>query len=109
MRVVGLCWLISAAVACGNDHAEDVTWYETVAPMLAKHCVACHAPGGVAPFSLTDYESAKANATRMLDAIDSGTMPPFGARAEPDCAPRYPWLDDPRPSPYERWILEDWI
>ncbi len=96
-------------VACGTDHETPITWYQSVAPILASHCMSCHRPGGIAPFPLTDYRDAKENAERMLGAIASGEMPPFGARLTPDCQPRFDWLDDPRLSSHEQWIIEQWV
>jgi hypothetical protein len=45
----------------------------------------------------------------MLVAINEGTMPPFGARITPDCAPPTAWLDDPRLSPQEQWLFQEWV
>jgi hypothetical protein len=105
--VVALAFVVM--VACGTDHDPPITWYQTVAPLLAQHCMSCHKPGGIAPFPLTDYRDATENAERMLTAIAIGEMPPFGARVEPDCQPRYKWQHDPRLSSRERWILEQWV
>jgi hypothetical protein len=97
---------------CGVDTAEPegvITWYRDVAPVMSKHCMSCHQPGGAAPFSLTDYASARKNATRAIDQIDQGAMPPFAARDEPDCTPRFGWVDDPRLADDEKQVLRDWI
>ena len=36
-----------------------VTYTETIAPILIEHCVPCHRPGGIGPFSLLDYDAAR--------------------------------------------------
>ncbi len=111
--------------ACGNDspapdptgpEAPDaaqapvahVTWYQDVAPILSKHCMSCHQDGGIGPFPLTDADSAREHAGSALDKVDKGEMPPFDAREEADCTPRFSWVDDPRLSSAEKQTLHDW-
>jgi hypothetical protein len=120
MRLIDLA-LVSAVgfglAACGSDDAAApdadpvarATWYQDVAPILAKHCMSCHQDGGIAPFTLTEYDSAKENSARMLNEIDRGAMPPFDAREEADCTPRFGWVDDPRLSTTEKATLQAWV
>jgi hypothetical protein len=103
-------------VACGNDvatspddDAAPVTWYQDVAPIVSKHCMSCHREAGSAPFSLTDYESAVESSARMVEYIEKGLMPPFDAREEADCTPRFGWKDDPRLTDAEKTTLHEWI
>ena len=35
-----------------------VTYAKDVAPIFNKHCVECHHPGEIGPFSLTSYDEA---------------------------------------------------
>ncbi len=109
---------LALLTACGTDvqslppdaaPTTQLTWYQDVAPVVSKHCMSCHQAGGIAPFSLTDYEDARDNAQRMLVQIDQGTMPPFDAREEPACTPRFGWVDDPRLSASEKKLLHDWV
>jgi hypothetical protein len=104
--------------ACGNDIGTDTpdaapvvrtTWYQDVAPIAAKHCMSCHQDGGIAPFALTEYMDAHDNASRMLAKVKSGEMPPFDAREEADCTPRFGWKDDPRLTAAEIQTLQDWL
>ena len=107
------------AAACGNDSATGggddtapvprATWYQDVAPILAEHCMSCHQAGGIAPFSLTDYEDAVEVSEMMVHKVDIGEMPPFDAREEADCTPRFGWQDDPRLSDAEKATLHAWI
>ncbi|MEZ4399230.1 MAG: hypothetical protein R3B06_04380 [Kofleriaceae bacterium] len=106
--------LVTVMAACGGggDDAPpvaDVTWYADVAPLLSAHCMGCHKPGGIAPFSLTEYDDAAPIARQLLTAVETGIMPPFDARAQPGCAPRHGWRDDPRLTSAEQATLRAWI
>lgn len=57
--------------------AQDVTWAEDAAPIFFENCASCHRDGGIAPFSLTTYESAEANASLIKWSLETGHMPPW--------------------------------
>ncbi|MEP6780472.1 MAG: cytochrome c, partial [Gemmatimonadaceae bacterium] len=61
--------------------AQDTapTFTKDVAPIVYKNCASCHRPGGLGPFSLLDYDSAKANIDDMRDAVRDRVMPPWHA------------------------------
>jgi hypothetical protein len=107
----------TALLACGTDVAKDdpedpvprATWYQDVAPIVAERCMGCHQDGGIGPFELTTYEMAYDNAGRMIAEIEKGAMPPFDAREEDDCTPRFGWVDDPRLSAQEIDTIKLWI
>jgi hypothetical protein len=99
-------------IACGGQDeppAARATWYQDVAPLLSGRCVSCHTSDGIAPFPLDDYDSAKAHAAQMLAQVEAGTMPPFDAREEADCTPRFGWVDDPRLSTEQKATLRAWV
>ena len=105
-----------ALTACGEEAGDPPpppptgpTWFADVAPIVARHCMGCHQDGGIAPFSLTDYDAAAPIARQLLEAVETGLMPPFDAREQPDCAPPRGWQDDPRLSPAELATLRAWI
>jgi hypothetical protein len=118
MRITAL-GVASLLAACGTDvgqepgpdaaPVEKTTWYQDVAPIVSEHCMSCHQDGGIAPFALTDYAGAHDNASRMLTQIDKGAMPPFDAREEADCTPRFTWKDDPRLSAAEIATIHKWV
>ncbi len=93
----------------GDPPVPRATWYQDVGPILSKHCMSCHSAGGIAPFSLTAYDDAVEVSAMMLTKVDAGEMPPFDAREEADCTPRFGWQDDPRLSPAEKATLHAWI
>jgi hypothetical protein len=106
------------ALGCGDDSegmdipdppAEKTTWYEDVGPIVATRCMGCHQEGGLAPFSLESYEDAAFNAQRMLVAVESGQMPPWGAQEASDCTPERAWRHDPRMTDTEIAVLRAWI
>ncbi len=57
----------------------SLDWAEEVAPIFMANCVACHRPGGEAPFSLLDYEPAAANAAMIAEVVFQRRMPPWYA------------------------------
>ncbi len=85
-------------------HSADPTFAEDVAPILYKNCVVCHRPGGMGPFSLLEYDSAKAKLDEMNDAVSTGYMPPWHAVGEHGV-----FSNDRRLSDNERQTILRWI
>jgi hypothetical protein len=98
--------LVLGVAACSSS---PPTWHQDIAPLLADHCMGCHRPGGIAPFSLTDYDSVRGKSHIMVAQIELGAMPPFSARTDDSCAPRFDWTGDPRLSDSEKAMLEQWM
>jgi hypothetical protein len=71
-------WMLSA-VAYAATALPPVTFTRDVAPILEKHCQACHRPGEAAPFSLLTYEQARPWAKAMKEAVRLKKMPPWFA------------------------------
>lgn len=118
MRSLAFASSLALVAACGTDVDTSVpppdtvaraTWYQDVAPIVSKHCMTCHQEGGIAPFSLTTYDDAAENAKMMLDQVNKGAMPPWGAQEQADCNPRFTWKDDPRLSTEEKRTLQWWL
>ncbi|MGE0000770.1 MAG: hypothetical protein AB7F50_06665 [Fimbriimonadaceae bacterium] len=56
-----------------------VNFAEHVAPILYEHCLECHRPGQVAPFSMEKFDDVK-NWSKMIAFVTKeGTMPPWKA------------------------------
>ncbi len=106
---------VAACGDAGRDPTPDaeavarVTWHQDVAPILAKHCMSCHQEGGIGPFPLTDYETARDASALILHETGRGAMPPYDAREEADCTPRFGWVDDPRLSVTQQATLRAWV
>ena len=85
-----------AACGGGSGSPQAVTFYEDVAPILDAQCVGCHRAGGIAPFLLSDYASAKAHAAAIVSATAARLMPPMPVDDSGSCN-RYSnarWLTD---------------
>ncbi len=85
-----------------------VTFHKDVEPILQKRCLSCHVDGGIAPFSLLTYASAKVYAGSMVAQTSSKAMPPWGAQATSDCTPKNSWHDDPTLTAAELATLAKW-
>jgi hypothetical protein len=70
---VGIIGLAAAFWAAGTG----ITFSHDVAPILFKHCAACHRPGGVAPFSLLTYPDAAKRAALIAKVTGKRVMPPW--------------------------------
>lgn len=116
-RLAGLAAVATSAAACGgggessqtDPPAAQVTWHQDVAPIVQKHCASCHLAGGIAPFALTDYGSAKSVASSMVKEVEAGTMPPWGAIETDECKPALGFKNDPRLSAAEIDTLKKWL
>ncbi|HUQ07094.1 MAG TPA: hypothetical protein VM261_31600 [Kofleriaceae bacterium] len=118
MRSLTVAFSLTAAalVGCGtsdddggDDQPTGPTWYGDVAPLLAEHCMGCHREGGIGPFSMESYDVAAPIAPMMLEAVETGVMPPWDAESSDECAPRHGWKDDTRLTATQIQLLRDWI
>jgi len=57
--------------------AGGVTFAQDVAPILYRHCAACHRPGESAPFALLTYADAAKRAALVAAVTASRYMPPW--------------------------------
>lgn len=88
----------------GKVTTGKITYTKQVARVLQDRCVSCHRAGGVGPFSLTDYASAKSWAADLVALTQSGQMPPW--KAVPGHGE---FINDRRMSDEEKKILADWL
>jgi peroxiredoxin/mono/diheme cytochrome c family protein len=86
------------------EASSAVTFTRDVAPILNRHCVECHRPGAIGPFSLTDYDEVIGWGEMMLEVIELRRMPPWHAD------PRYGKFIGARTMPEEdRATLAAWV
>ena len=57
----------------------DVTYGKHVAPILQRHCQACHRPEQAAPFSLLTYDDAVRHGRMIREVTAQRRMPPWHA------------------------------
>lgn len=53
------------------------TFSRDVAPILYRHCAACHRPGEFAPFSVLSYKDVAQHSRAIARAVQTRTMPPW--------------------------------
>ena len=84
LAIVGWCSHGSSArAASANDRppvSSAVTFNRNVAPIFFDHCVSCHRPGEVAPFSLLTYAEARKHAHEIEQVTHDRVMPPWKAK-----------------------------
>lgn len=57
----------------------QISYSDTIAPLLEEKCIACHQEGGIAPFAMDSYEKVKGFAPMIREAVRTDRMPPFDA------------------------------
>jgi mono/diheme cytochrome c family protein len=77
---------LSLAVGAGvlahsQPASAQATFSKDVAPILFKHCAACHQPEGPGPFSVLTYDEVRRHATQIAAVTRERVMPP--RKAEP--------------------------
>jgi peroxiredoxin len=82
----------------------DITFTKHIAPILNNHCVSCHRPGEIAPFTLTSYDDVLGWEDTILEVIADNRMPPW--YADPDHGS---FANDPRLSDHERELISTWV
>src|SRR5262249_11460688 len=81
-----------------------VTYAKHIASILQKHCLECHRPGQIAPFSLTSYDEVIGWTDTILEVVSQGRMPPWHAD------PRYgEFANDCHLRDEEKQLILDWI
>ena len=82
----------------------SVTYTKHIARILNGHCVECHRPGEIGPFSLTSYEDAVGWAETIDEVVKQGRMPPWHAD------PKYGhFSNEARLSDVEKKQIAEWV
>lgn len=95
--------LLAALIPTPLRGADAPTFSKDVAPILFKHCAACHRPGEVAPFPLLTYQDAAKRAKHLVEVTADRRMPPW--LPEPG---KHRFLDERRLSDAELNALKRW-
>lgn len=86
------------------DPNAKVTYSQQISRLLQQHCVECHRPGQIAPFSLTDYDEVVGWAEMILEVTRQGRMPPWHADPAHGKFANARGLSDE-----ERQLIKDWV
>lgn len=82
----------------------EYTFCKQVSRILNQHCVECHRPGEIGPFSLTDYNEITGWGDTIIESIDTGRMPPWSAN------PNVGHFQNARLMPEaDKQVLRDWV
>ena len=81
-----------------------ISYSETIAPLLKENCTACHVPGGIAPWAMTEYNMIKGFAPMIREVVRTKRMPPW--HADPEIGH---WSNDVGLSDEEVRTLISWI
>ncbi len=73
-----MCRLFAAlALGVCAAHAEPVTFYKHVAPIIYQSCAPCHRPGEPGPFPLLTYDDVRKHRSQIVAVIQRHFMPPW--------------------------------
>ena len=86
------------------DPTSDVTYSNQVSRILQDHCVECHRPGEIGPFSLTNYEEVVGWSSMLEEVVRQQRMPPW--HADPQHGH---FANDTRLSDEEKSLLYRWV
>jgi peroxiredoxin len=82
----------------------EITYAKEVSRILQKHCIECHQPNEIGPFSLTEFDEVLGWAPMMVEVIENGRMPPWNAD------PKHGSFINARLMPAaEKQILKEWV
>jgi hypothetical protein len=73
--------LVSAFFLSASAHAASPTFSKEVVRIFQHDCQTCHRPGGLAPFSLVEFQDAKAHVKSIAREVAEKTMPPWKPEA----------------------------
>lgn len=76
-RVMVIILSIISSIMLMKITAQTPTWADDIAPIFFNKCTKCHHNGGIAPFSLTDYNSAFIWRNSIKYDVQNGIMPPW--------------------------------
>jgi peroxiredoxin/mono/diheme cytochrome c family protein len=81
-----------------------VTYSNQIARIFQEHCVQCHRPGEIGPFSLTNYEESVGWAEMIREVVSEQRMPPW--HADPKHGK---FANDWRLSDAQKEAIYDWV
>ena len=86
--------------------AAATSYTKDVAPLLVRHCAACHQPGGASRTSLLTFADARARAKQIVEATAARRMPPWLPDGEIPVFADDRRLSDQEIDTFRRWLDE---
>ncbi len=65
--------------------STELTYYDDMLPLFEQHCMPCHAPKGIGPFSLQQYANAYSNRNIIRFVTRTREMPPCDGAPSAQC------------------------
>jgi hypothetical protein len=62
-----------------SRHTDTPSYNEDVVPILSNKCIMCHVKGGIAPWSMDNYEKVKGWSPMIREVLRTRRMPPWQA------------------------------
>lgn len=87
-----------------HENHQEISYSETIAPLLRENCVMCHQEGGIGSWAMNQYLMVQGFAPMIREVVRTGRMPPW--HADPHVGE---WRNDHRLSINERRTLVHWI
>ncbi|GAB5559670.1 MAG: hypothetical protein SynsKO_13170 [Synoicihabitans sp.] len=69
--------LVAKTTTIAATEPSTPTYHDGVADIFAAHCIECHQPEGIGPFSLQNYTQVRRRARQIIEVTESGFMPPW--------------------------------
>jgi len=86
-----------------NEDAR-VTYSNQIARIFQEHCVECHRPGRIGPFSMTDYDEVVGWGEMIREVVNENRMPPWHAN------PNYgQFMNDMSLTAEEKALITRWV
>ena len=78
-KLVSVSRLATLGESAGIRSLGSVSYAKDVAPILLNHCMPCHRPGDIAPWSMTNHAVVQKFSRVIKSAVLAGNMPPWHA------------------------------
>jgi peroxiredoxin len=86
------------------NETGSVTYGNQISRILNDHCVSCHRPGEIAPFSLIEYDEVVGWAAMINEVVQDQRMPPWHANPEHGT-----FSNDIRLTESEKELIRKWV
>ena len=60
-----------------KDKHAQISYTDTIVPILKERCVSCHRPNGIGPWAMTSYEMIQGFSPMIREVIRTRRMPPW--------------------------------